>query len=146
MPTNRLYPGKPNYKGPTVGYFTLLHHTGPLIEWSDNVMERVKYIEERKDANERPIRLRHIVYLPVEMIPKTLQKAYAEWQKADTEWQKAYTERQKAYAEWQKADAEWQKADTERQKADADKLLAYLHEHIEDCKWDGKELVFEDKP
>ena len=118
MPANRLYPGLPAYTGPTVGYFTLLHHEGPLIEWSDNVMERVKYIEERKDANERPIRLRHIVYLPVEMIPKTLQKAYAEWQKADTE----------------------------RQKADADKLLAYLHEHIEDCKWDGKELVFEDKP
>ena len=108
MTPNRLYPGKPNYRGPTSGYFTLLHHCGPLVEWSDNVMERVEYIKSNKAAHEIPVRLRHIVFVPQ---PKALRKA-------DADWQKAY----------------------------ADKLLAYLHKHVKDCKWDGKEIVFKDAP
>ena len=122
MTPNRLYPGKPNYRGPKSGYFTLLHHWGPLVEWSDNVMERVEYIKSNKAAHEIPVRLRHIVFVPQ---PKALQKADAD--------------RQKAYADRQKADADWQKAY-------ADKLLAYLHKHVKDCKWDGKEIVFKDAP
>jgi len=115
MPANRLYPGKPDYKGPTAGHFTLLHHQGPLIERSHDVMERVGHIKGDKAESERPVRLRHIVYVPIKMIPKTVRKAYAKWEKA--------------YAKWEKADA--------------DKLLAYLHKHVKDCRWNGKELVFD---
>ena len=174
---NKLYPGLPDYEGPTSGSFTLLHHNGPLIEWSDDVMERIKHIKTKKKESERPIRLKHIVYVPKGMIPKSVQKADAEWRKADAEWQKAEAEWQKAEAEWRKAEAEWrkaeaewrkadaewgkaeakrqkaeaewgkaeakrQKAEAEWRKADADKLTAYLHKHVKDCRWNGKEIVF----
>ena len=181
---NTRYPGKPDYTGPTEGLFTLLHHEGPLLEWSDDVMKRVKYINEQKPEYERAIRLRHIVFFPENLWGEKLQKADAEWQKADAEWRKAYAERhkayaewqkvyaewrkayaerhkaydewqkayaewqkadaewQKAYAEWRKADAEWRKAYDEWQKADADKILPYLKQHVEDCKWNGSTLVF----
>jgi chromosome segregation ATPase len=146
---NLLYPGLPDYTGPTKGWFTLLHHEGPLVEYSQDVMERIRYINREKSAAERPIRLRHIVYVPMKMIPKKWQKADAkwekadaEWQKADAEWQKADAEWQKTDAEWQKTDAEWQKADAECEKADAPQILAYLKQHVTDCKWNGKELEF----
>jgi hypothetical protein len=132
---NRLYPGKPDYRGPKKGYFTLLHHGGPLLEWSDDVMERIAYIIAGKPERERAIRLQHIVFFPKKLWGKKLQKAYAEWQKAYAEWRKAA-------AEWQKAAAEWQKAAAERQKAYADKILAYLKKHVKDCRWNGTELVF----
>ena len=150
---NKLYPGKPNYVGPKSGFFTLLHHQGPLIEWSIDVMERVKYIRTYKSAHERP-RLWHIVYVPKKMIPKPVRKAYAKWQKASAEWEKVNTEWQKASAElaewekvnteWEKAYAELEKASAEWRKADDDKLTAYLHKHVKDCKWNGKELVFKE--
>ena len=132
---NTLYPGKPDYTGPTKGLFTLLHHEGPLLEWSDDVMKRVKYINEQKPEHERAIRLRHIVFFPENLWGEKLRKAYAEWQKECAEWRKAD-------AEWQKAEAEWQKAYAEWQKAYADKILAYLKQHVKDCKWDGSTLVF----
>ena len=132
---NTLYPGKPDYTGPTKGLFTLLHHEGPLLEWSDDVMKRVKYINEQKPEHERAIRLRHIVFFPENLWGEKLRKAYAEWQKECAEWRKADAEWQKAYAEWQKADAEWWKADT-------NKILSYLKQHVKDCKWNGSTLVF----
>ena len=125
---NTRYPGKPDYTGPTKGLFTLLHHEGPLLEWSDDVMERIEYINKQKPEHERAIRLRHIVFFPENLWGEKLQKADAEWRKADTT-------RQKADAEWRKAYDEWQKAD-------ADKILAYLKQHVKDCKWDGSTLVF----
>jgi len=155
---NTLYPGLPDYTGPTKGLFTLLHHEGPLLEWSDDVMERIKFINEKKPKHERAIRLRHIVFFPKKLWGKKLQKAYAERKKADAEWEKAYAEREKAYAEWEKADAkwekayaewekadaEWEKADAKWKKADADKILTYLKKHVKDCKWDGSTLVFKE--
>ena len=111
---NKLYPGKPDYTGPTKGMFTLLHHEGPLLERSDDVMERIKYINEQKPKHERAIRLRHIVFFPQKLWGKKCQKAYAERRKADAE----------------------------RRKADADKILAYLKKHVKDCKWNGSTLVF----
>ena len=167
---NKLYPGKENYTGPQKGYFTLLHHAETLIEWSDNVTERIDYIKKEKSVLEVPIRLRHIVYVPMKMVPHWVRKADAEWQKAYAEWQwasdewrkadaqaeKAHAEAGKAYTELRKADAEWRKASDEAEKvyaeaekayaewrkADREKLLAYLHKHVKDCKWNGVELVF----
>ena len=112
-------------------------------------MKRVKYINEQKPEYERAIRLRHIVFFPENLWGKKLRKAYAEWQrvyaewrKVKAEWRKAYAEWRKADAEWQKAEAEWQKAYAEWQKAYADKILAYLKQHVKDCKWNGSTLVF----
>ena len=114
MSKNMLYPGKPNYVGPKAGMFTLLHHEGPLLEWSDDVMERIKYIKDRKAPIEVAIRLRHIVFYPKKLWSKQMQEADAK--------------RQEAYAKWQEADA--------------DKILAYLKRHVKDCRWNGKEIVF----
>ena len=153
---NLLYPGLPNYVGPKSGYFTLLHHEGPLMEWSHNVMDRIDFIKREKSSIEVPIRLRHIVHYAIELTPGSVQKAYTERQKAYTERLKAEAEWQKAEAEWLKADAEWLKADAERLKADAewlkadaewlkaeaDKLLVYFRKHVPDHRWDGKEIVF----
>ena len=146
---NTRYPGKPDYTGPTKGLFTLLHHEGPLLEWSDDVMQRVKYINEQKPEHERAIRLRHIVFFPENLWGEKLQKecakwrkADAKWRKADAEWWKADAKRRKADAEWEKADDEWWKECAEWQKAEADKILPYLKQHVEDCKWNGSTLVF----
>ena len=106
---NRLYPGKPNYRGPKKGLFTLLHHSDKLVEWSDNVMERVKYIKSNKAAHEIPIRLRHIVFVPKKMWSEEMKDAYAKWRDA--------------YAK---------------------RLIAYLHKHVKDCKWNGWEIVFKE--
>ena len=160
---NNLYPGLPDYLGPKAGYFTLLHHKGPLVEWSHDVMEHIGFIKEEKASTEVPIRLRHIVHYSTKLMPDYVQKAsaerqkayterqkaLAEWQKTHAERQKAYTERQKAYAERQKAyiechkaSIECQKAEAKWQKAEAKKILVYLRKHIPDCRWNGREIVF----
>ena len=59
---NTLFPGRPNYTGPTIGYFGLLHHDR-LFEESHNVMERVSYVKSCKPAAEISIRLRSMIYL-----------------------------------------------------------------------------------
>ena len=49
--------------GPHSGAFTLLHHRGPVVEYSKNVMERVADIlsgREDKPVSQQYDRLRHI--------------------------------------------------------------------------------------
>ena len=50
--------------GPHAGNFTLLHHEGPIIEQSNDVMERVDYTLREKPAVEHYDRLRHIYFVP----------------------------------------------------------------------------------
>lgn len=142
MTTNHLYPGKPNYRGPKSGYFTLLHHAGELVECSDNVMERVEYIKTVKAKHEIPVRLRHIVFIPKKMWPKGMQEAYDKWLEAGFKWLGADSRLLEAYAKRREAENRWLKAEARWLKADADKLLAYLHKHVKNCKWNGREIVF----
>ena len=160
---NKLFPGKPNYTGPKIGYFTLLHHQGPIVDWSNDVMERVEYINRYKPGYERAIRLSHIVHVPTSMVHDAVQEAYAKRQEADAKWRDAHAKWQEAdakcrdaYAKWQEADAKWRDAyakrreadakwrevDTKWQEAEADKLTAYLKLHVKDCRWNGTELDF----
>ena len=81
---NTLYPGRPNYTGPTRGLFFLLHHDR-LIEHSRNVVERIKYIQDNKPSNEIETRLWHVCLFPPDKIPAEWDKAYAEWDKAEAE-------------------------------------------------------------
>ena len=118
--SNKLYPGLPDYTGPSTGFFTLLHHEGPLTEYSHNVQERIRYINSNKPKHEQAIRLRHIVYIPDSMIPEVLRKARSEYYKASSE--------------YDKASSEYDNNNTT--------VLAYLHLHVSDCKWNGKTLVF----
>ena len=60
--TNTLFPGRPNYTGPTVGWFGLLHHD-LLIEKSHDVLERVAYVRDRKPQREIATRLHNMIYI-----------------------------------------------------------------------------------
>ena len=62
MAVNVLFPGRPDYTGPTTGIFGLLHHE-ELAESSHDVMERVAYVKANKPANEVAIRLHNMIYL-----------------------------------------------------------------------------------
>src|SRR3990167_9030343 len=53
--------------GPHSGEFTLIHHKGPIVEHSDNIMERVEYILAAKQESEHYDRLCHIYYVPEDM-------------------------------------------------------------------------------
>jgi hypothetical protein len=50
-------------KLPRSGNFTLLHHLGPVVEPTHDVMERVKYIVEEKPRREVLTRLQNIHYV-----------------------------------------------------------------------------------
>lgn len=60
---NKLFPGRPDYTGPTEGYFAFLHHD-VLFEKSHNVAERVAYVKAEKPERKRKIRLHNMLYLP----------------------------------------------------------------------------------
>ena len=51
-------------KGPHTGWFTLLHHEGPALEKSHNVIERLDFILKEKPEHERLCRLINIVHVP----------------------------------------------------------------------------------
>ena len=59
---NTLFPGRPNYTGPTQGMFGLLHHE-VLFESSHNVAERVAYVKANKPPHEVAVRLHNMIYL-----------------------------------------------------------------------------------
>jgi hypothetical protein len=60
--TNTLFPGRPDYTGPTTGLFGLLHHE-VLFESSHDVRERVQYVKDNKPPNEVAVRLHNMIYL-----------------------------------------------------------------------------------
>lgn len=60
---NRLFPGLPGYKGPQRGWFGMIHH-GKLFEHtSENMRNRVDYINAHKPNSEIETRLSHLIYL-----------------------------------------------------------------------------------
>ena len=136
--------------GPQSGHFTFLHHNGPILDQSSNVMERVKYILQDKIASEHCTRLRHIQY-----VPPILQKAYEEagaaaeralsearataWKAfeeaiAPTVCQEAITLAEKAYEE---AIAPTEKAYEEAGAAAEVPILSL----IPNCQWNGRSIL-----
>ena len=127
---NKLFPGLPNYSGPTKGIFGLLHHDR-AIEFSANVMERVLYVRQTKPADEQPTRLRAIVYIAPELLPADYAKAWADWDKARADWAKTWADYAKARADWDNA---WMDC--------APEITALLHKLVPNCPWNGKTIVF----
>ena len=123
---NELFPGRPDYVGPTKGYFAFLHH-GQLFEKSHDVMERVAYVKREKPKNEIPTRLHSMIYLP--FMTDALYADYeAKLAPLDADYQ---AKRATPYADYQ--------AKLAPLYAD---ILAFVHQHIPDCAWNGHELVF----
>ena len=137
---NTLFPGHRNgrgefdYRGPTSGWFSLLHHADNLVEWSDNVMERVQYIVSNKPASEQAVRLRHIVFLgdsgaDYEAKLASLDADYeAKLASLDADYK---AKRPSLYADYK----------AKRAPLDA-KIIGYIKPLIDGFAWNGKELVF----
>ena len=137
---NTLYPGRPNYTGPQVGIFGLLHH-GELFESSHNVNERVAYVRNNKAPAERSIRLHCMCYL--EPIGGPLSTAHEE-AKA-TAW-KAYEEaKAPAWKAYEEATATAWKAYEEAMAPASAIMWKAIKKLVKDAPWNGKELVFKAK-
>ena len=135
MEFSKHCPAAPTYKGPKNGFFTLIHHQGPLVEYSKNIYERLAFIDTDKASHERLIRKAHILHVPMEMIPTNVVKAYAAWDEAVAPWAETYT-----YAAWVKAYAAWVKVIAPWDEADTKKLTAYIKDNVTDYRWNGVEL------
>ena len=140
--TNTLFPGRPDYVGPTSGVFGFLHHE-ILFEASHNVMERVDYVRREKSKSEIAIRLHNMIYLggcnaallraPLDADYKAkLAPLYADYD-----------------AKFAPLDADHEikraalNADYEAKRAPLyAEVMAYIKTHIPDCAWDGTQLVF----
>ena len=120
---NTLFPGLPDYVGPTSGLFSLLHHEGPLVEKTTNVLERIDYILNHKLPNEVFIRLAHIVYLAPNLVPAAAKRAPLD---ADYE------------AKRDALDADYK---AKRAPLDAE-IVAYIKPLIPDFRWNGRRLNF----
>jgi hypothetical protein len=119
---NKLFPGRPNYAGPTTGWFGLLHHAVPL-EHSHNVIERVGYVQNNKPEGEIAIRLWNMIYLDPAAVP-----AVAKCAPLNDDYEAKCAPLNDDYeAKCAPLDAE---------------ILAYIKKHIPDCAWNGTELVF----
>lgn len=117
---NTLFPGRPNYTGPTKGWFGFLHHE-QLCEQSHDVNKRIHYVKREKPKNEVAIRLHNMIYLGGCEAMAKLDALYA------------------AYLA--KHDALYATYTVKRDALDAE-ILAYIKSNIPDCAWNGKKLVF----
>ena len=145
---NELFPGRPDYVGPTKGYFALLHHE-VLFEKSHDVTERVAYVKRDKLKHEVPIRLHNMLYLPF-----MTDALYADYQAKLAPLDADYkAKRAPLYADYEAKlatlDADYEAkratlyADYQAKRATLDAyILAFIRQHIPDCAWNGKELVF----
>ena len=122
---NELFPGRPDYVGPTKGYFAFLHHE-QLFEKSHDVMERVAYVKSGKPDHEIPTRLHNMIYLP--FITDALGEDYET--KRDTLYKDYGAKRDTLYKDYK----------AKRAPLDAD-VLAFVRQHIPDCAWNGRKLV-----
>jgi len=142
---------KPNPDNPTTwptkGHFWLLHHEGPLVDWTNDVWGRVEYIIVEKPENEREGRLAEI--RPVMgKLPTRIAETRAEYNKAKAEYYKAKAEYAKAKAEYAKAKAEYNMSRVEyyKTRAECKEELEALHKaECPDSKWNGR-TIFGDRP
>ena len=145
---------------PQQGWFTLLHHKGPVIEESQNLMERVNYILQNKPESERLTRLRNIYYVRPEQVAeykRIEQSAWAEYKRIrQSAWAEYKRIRQSALAEFERIEqsalAEYERirrsawAEFERieQSALAEYELAlhtWLLSWVPWSSWNGKSIL-----
>ena len=156
---NTLFPGRPNYTGPTKGWFGFLHHE-QLCEQSHDVNKRIHYVKREKPKNEVAIRLHNMIYLGGCEATTKLDALYADYKIKRVMMDGAYmVDRDALYATYTAKDADYttyeakhdalyadytHKHDAYTVKRDAldAEILAYIKSNIPDCAWNGKTLVF----
>ena len=131
---NTKFPGLPDYQGPTEGYFSLLHHEGPLVEHSHDVMERIRYIDTNKPVSEVAIRKAHIVYLDPAEVPAVLKRKplYDDYKAKLKPLDDDYEVKRKPLYDDYKA----------KLKPLEDEIVAYIRPLINDWRWNGERLIF----
>ena len=143
----------------TKGFYWHIHHD-VLVEWTDDINERIRFIKENQPEHEIKTRLK--LMKPVKgKLPEGFVRAYKARDKADKAWDKAYKAWDKAYKARDKAYKAWVKAYKARDKARDKAYKAWdkawdkaykawdkyktkieaLHEkECPDCHWDGKTI------
>ena len=130
---NTMFPGRPNYTGPTTGWFGLLHHE-ILYEESHDVMERIQYVKYNKPSYEIAIRLHNMIYLDPVLCP-----AIAKRKPLDADYNAKCDPLDADYnAKCDPLDADY---NAKRESLDAE-ITAYIKSAIPDCAWNGKTLVY----
>ena len=123
------------------GWYTWLHHDIP-IEWTDNLDERLRYIEENKPAQEQAIRLAAIVAVPEARVPREFVKAGRVYAKA----RRVYNEAMCVDNEVRRVSEAWQasagRAYVRAGLAAQDQLLALAREFAPEAPVRGSHLVF----
>ena len=148
---NTLFPGRPNYTGPTKGWFGFLHHE-QLCEQSHDVNERIHYVKREKPKNEVAIRLHNMIYLGGCEATTKFDTLYADYMsylggceattKLDTRYTDYLASHDALYTTYEaKHDALYAAYTVKRDALDAE-ILAYIKSNIPDCAWNGKTLVF----
>lgn len=135
------------------GFFTLLHHEGPIVEWSDDVEERLAYIKSAKPAHEQAVRLRHIVRVPEERCPALYeawaqyravqQPAWAQYRAVEQPAMAQYRAAERpAWAQYEAVDRQaWAQYEAIQQAILNDPAtLALVRELVPDCRWDGETI------
>ena len=122
----------------TMKYYWHIHHE-ILMEGSENIEERIKYIKSSKPDSEIELRLRLLKEVKGE-----LPQAYRDAEKAYRDAGKAYRDADKAWRDADKAHRAAEKAwrDAGRAYLDADKAyqaeIEALHKiECPDCPWNG---------
>ena len=128
---NTLFPGRPNYTGPTKGWIGFLHHE-QLCEQSHDVNERIHYVKREKPKNEVAIRLHNMIYLGGCEATTKLDTRYTDYLASHDALYTTYEA---------KHDARYAAYTVKRDALDAE-ILAYIKSNIPDCAWNGKKLVF----
>ena len=138
---NTLFPGRPNYTGPTKGWFGFLHHE-QLCEQSHDVNERIRYVKREKPKNEVAIRLHNMIYLGGCEATTKFDALYADYKIKRVMMDCAYTAKDALYTTYEaKHDALYADYKIKHDALDAE-ILAYIKSNIPDCAWNGKTLVF----
>lgn len=64
------------------GYFTHIHHAGNIpIEWSNDIRDRIKFINREKDERERALRKALIRRVPMHITSKWQRASHSYWPK-----------------------------------------------------------------
>ena len=141
---NTLFPGRPNYTGPTKGWFGFLHHE-QLCEQSHDVNKRIHYVKREKPKNEVAIRLHNMIYLGGCEATTKFDTLYADYKIKRVMMDGAYMAKLDAlYATYTanydalyatcaaKHDALYAAYTVKRDALDAE-ILAYIKSNIPDC-------------
>jgi hypothetical protein len=113
------------------GFFTFIHHSGPIIEWSDNINKRIDVIRRGKPEHEQATRLRHLVRVPEDRLP-ALYAAKAEYERIRRQASVKHT--RIVLAAQDTYHCIWYSI------LDDPATLALVRELVPDCQWDGETI------